>query len=189
VRKKPLDERDAKQLRALGAIIRDSRRGRLNLEELAASAGISAGQLSHIENGTGNPSVEMLIRIAGALDLEVTDLVERQPTAQTHVVRVGQRRHYRVIGMDHDVDLMTPGIRYQLTISYGTIHPGEIRTSTLHRGDTLFYVLKGELEVRKASTTYHLRAYDSLIVAHPFESTAGSEIPVEYLGIFRPEDS
>src|SRR5882757_4897619 len=117
MRKKPLDHRVSEQLGALGVIIRGSRRGRLSLEDLAARAGISAGQLSQIENGTGKPTVEMLIRIAGARDLGVTDLIEPQPAAPTHVVRAGSPRPYRVLGTEHDVHLMTPGLHHQLTMS------------------------------------------------------------------------
>jgi transcriptional regulator with XRE-family HTH domain len=189
MRKKPLDQRDSEQLRALGSVIRDSRRGRLSLEELARRAGVSAGQLSQIENGTGNPSVEMLIRIAAALALGVTDLVERQSAAQTYVVRAGQRRRYRVVGMDHDVHLLTPGIRHQLSASYAVINPGEVWTTESHAGDTLIYVLKGELEIRKANTVYRARAHDSLIVPLPHTMTTASDELVEYIGVFRPEGS
>jgi transcriptional regulator with XRE-family HTH domain len=125
MRRKPLDLLDSAQLRAVGTVIRDTRRGRLSLEELAARAGISAGQLSNIENGTGNPSVEMLIRVTGVLGLSVSDLFEPSPAMQTHVVRASQRRRYRLVSEDRDVDLLTPGIRYQLTVSCAVICPGK----------------------------------------------------------------
>lgn len=184
-----MDQRDSERLRALGMIIRDSRRGRLSLEELAQRAAISAGQLSQIENGTGNPTVEMLIRIAAALDLQVTDLVERQPAEPTYVVRAARRRRYHVLNTDLDVDLLTPGIRHELTASYCLLEPGEVATAELHAGDSLFYVLKGELEVRKGGTTCHLPTHSTIIVSAPHAVTSASDSPVEFVGVFRPEGS
>src|ERR1700691_6729148 len=124
-RKKPLDQEGSDQLRAMGAAIRDTRRGRLSLEELAARAGVSAGQLSHIENGTGNPSVEMLIRIMSVLNLSVNDLFEPNPATWTYVIPAAQRRRYRPLDSTHDVELLTPGIRFQMSVSAVALAPGQ----------------------------------------------------------------
>ena len=189
MRKKPLEQCDADQLSGMGMAIRDSRRGRLSIEELAARAGISAGQLSHIENGTGNPSVEMLIRIMSVLDLSVGDLFERGPVTPTYVVKAGQRRRYRPLDTGHDVDLLTPGIRFQMSVSRGVIRPGESVTSDLYKGDSLFYVLDGQLEIKKADDTYRLGPGDSLLLSLPHTRTAAGNVPAEYIAIFRPGES
>lgn len=44
-------------------------------KQLAAASGVSERYLAHLEAGTGNPSVEMLIAIAGALDLAIVELL------------------------------------------------------------------------------------------------------------------
>jgi DNA-binding XRE family transcriptional regulator len=59
----------------IGAVIRRARAGRYTLAQLARRAGVSSGLLSLIERGLGNPSLETLRRIAGALDLEVVELI------------------------------------------------------------------------------------------------------------------
>lgn len=190
MRKKPLAEQDADQLRVLGSTIRDSRRGRLSLEGLARRANISTGQLSHIENGTGNPSVEMLIRIADALGLDLTDLVEQPPTGQTYVVRAGQRRRYRSPILDHDVDLITPGLRHELSVSYCVRQLGvQVSQRQQPHGGVLYHVLSGELEVKKANAVYRVRAGDSLLLAlpHPLASADGG--PAKFIAVFRPEEA
>jgi len=60
---------------SIGAVIRRSRGGRYTLAQLAQRAGVSSGLLSLIERGRGNPSLETLRRIAGALDVEVVELL------------------------------------------------------------------------------------------------------------------
>jgi transcriptional regulator with XRE-family HTH domain len=189
MRKKPLEQRDADQLSAMGMAIRDSRRGRLSIEELASRAGISAGQLSHIENGTGNPSVEMLIRIMSVLDLSVGDLFEPGPATQTYVIKAGQRRRYRPLSTGHDLDLLTPGIRFQMSVSRGVIRPGESVTSVLYNGDALFYVLDGQVEIRKTDDTYRLGPGDSLLLSLPHTMTGAGDVPAEYIVIFRPGEN
>ena len=189
MRKKPLDRRDSEQLRLVGANIRASRRGRLSLEELADCAGISAGQLSNIENGTGNPTVEMLLKVCSALGIAITDLVEPPPAPGTHVIRASERRRYRMPGMESDVLLLTPGLRHQLSVSLSSMEPGEQRTNDhQHRGDLLIYVLHGELRVDTADGTHKLGAGSSLLFPLPSTVTAGGTARAEFLAAFRPEE-
>jgi XRE family transcriptional regulator, aerobic/anaerobic benzoate catabolism transcriptional regulator len=44
-------------------------------KHLASSAQVSERYLAHLEAGTGNPSIEMLISLAGALDIATADLL------------------------------------------------------------------------------------------------------------------
>ena len=44
-------------------------------KDLAAKVGCSVGALSHIEKGSRQPSVDMLYKIADALDVSVINLV------------------------------------------------------------------------------------------------------------------
>lgn len=51
----------------------------MSLSKLAEKAGISKGYLSNIEAGIKeNPTTEMLDKIANALDVDVSDLFEKQ---------------------------------------------------------------------------------------------------------------
>lgn len=44
-------------------------------KQLAAASAASERYLAHLEAGTGNPSIEMLVAIAGALDIAMVDLL------------------------------------------------------------------------------------------------------------------
>ena len=50
-------------------------RAGMSLRELATSAQVSASTLSNIEAGTGNPGVETLVHVAGALGVPFSELV------------------------------------------------------------------------------------------------------------------
>ncbi len=66
----------------LGAVIRRERRERhLTLKELAGRSALSVVYLSEIERGKKYPSASVLESVAGALRLEVPDLLERLATA------------------------------------------------------------------------------------------------------------
>jgi transcriptional regulator with XRE-family HTH domain len=60
---------------ALGKAIRRARADRYTLAQLSARAGVSAGLLSLIERGRGNPSINTLGAIAGALGVSLPELV------------------------------------------------------------------------------------------------------------------
>lgn len=68
--------------RTLGAVIRRERRERdLTLKELAGRSALSVVYLSEIERGKKYPSASVLENVAGALQLEVPDLLERLAAA------------------------------------------------------------------------------------------------------------
>jgi transcriptional regulator with XRE-family HTH domain len=64
--------------------------GHLSLSELARATGISKATLSGIERGNGNPTVETLAALAGALRVSVGELLEQPELAPVHIVR-GER--------------------------------------------------------------------------------------------------
>lgn len=62
----------------IGTNLRDIRRERgLSQEELAHRAAVHQTYLSGLERGRRNPSVLVLAKIAGALDIDVEELVKR----------------------------------------------------------------------------------------------------------------
>jgi len=64
---------------AVAATVRSLRHGRgLSAEQLAARAGVSKGALVTLENATANPNLATLVRIADALGVSVSTLVERR---------------------------------------------------------------------------------------------------------------
>ena len=62
---------------AMGAVVRRERQERkLTLKELAERSSLSVVYLGEVERGKKYPSASVLERLAGALDLEVSDLLE-----------------------------------------------------------------------------------------------------------------
>jgi XRE family transcriptional regulator, aerobic/anaerobic benzoate catabolism transcriptional regulator len=60
----------------VGARLRSARsKAGLTRKQVATASGASERYLAHLEAGTGNPSVEMLLAIAGALHVAVADLL------------------------------------------------------------------------------------------------------------------
>src|SRR5262245_20193781 len=71
---------DSAVLAAVSAHVRARRQARrLSLDALAARSGVSKGMLVQIENGTTNPSIGTLCRVAAALGASVADLVDAAP--------------------------------------------------------------------------------------------------------------
>ena len=71
------ERKDFDSLRkVVGARLKELRRARgLSQEELADQAGCHRTYVGMIERGEGNPSLEMLSRIAGVLDVEVVEFL------------------------------------------------------------------------------------------------------------------
>jgi transcriptional regulator with XRE-family HTH domain len=78
----------------LGELIRTRRRGRFSLESLARRSGVSAGLLSEIERGMGNPSYITLLKLADALEMEPAEFFRASASqyCDDHLVRVADRQ-------------------------------------------------------------------------------------------------
>jgi transcriptional regulator with XRE-family HTH domain len=142
------------EVERLGRLIRSARGERYSLEALAARSGVSAGLLSQIERGIGNPSFQTLLRVAHALDIPVAELLaggaQRKPESQ-FVVRKHERRHitWPKEGMSWDI-LSVPGQR-EFTALLGRMPPQFRETAFYnprhYRGMVWSHVLKGEVTV------------------------------------------
>lgn len=82
------DEGDAVAL--LGATVKAARKQLdLSVQGLAQRAGVSLGLVSQLERGLGNPSLHSIQRLASALGISVTRLLE-PPAEELVVVRAGR---------------------------------------------------------------------------------------------------
>jgi len=62
--------------RDIGRRVREEReKAGLSLAQLAAASGLTKAYLVRLENQTGNPSIEVVVQIAEALDLTAADLL------------------------------------------------------------------------------------------------------------------
>lgn len=177
---------DAELSLALGETVRSARRllG-LTVEALAMRSGVSTGALSQLERGHGNPSLQTLQRLAGALGLPVVRLLQGATPPDHLVVRADQRPRLPSTSDDpRDVevlrDLLTPsGGRLQVIRS--EVPPGFSNEGRFYRhlGQECVVVLSGCLRVNVGQEVADLSPGDAITydctVAHwwsnPWEET------------------
>ncbi|MFP7760043.1 helix-turn-helix domain-containing protein [Marisediminicola sp. LYQ85] len=161
-----MDDGNDALARAIGDRVRDARTTRrLTLDQVAASAGVSRRMLVNVEQGSANPSIGTLLRLAGALGVGLPALVE-PPRAETlSVVRDG----------DAPTLWSTPAGGYgRLVASAGShdvtelwewmLAPGDARESDSHSPGTreLIHVLEGSITVTADGRRVTLAAGDAV---------------------------
>jgi transcriptional regulator with XRE-family HTH domain len=153
-------------VRTLGLRVRELRLDRrLTLEELAGRAQVSAGLLSQLERGQGNPSFNTLVQIAHALAIPVTDLFPPQ-TPGSPIVRAANRQLLSIHGLAEGGTnyLLTPGNGSPLEAVLVEVPPGHSTQDTpfVHDGDEFGFILEGQQEVHLEGMTYTLEAGDAI---------------------------
>ena len=182
------------QLRAIaiGGQVR-SLRHKLDLTaaELAEQAGLSAGMLSKIENGTVSASVESLDALARALNVPLTSFFasyEEKRDCSFVPASHGVLIERRGTKAGHQYELLGHSISGEIVVEpYLITLTKEAKPYTLfqHAGVEFIYMLTGRVLYRHADKTYPLAPGDSL-----FFNSAGlhgpeelTELPMTYLSI------
>jgi transcriptional regulator with XRE-family HTH domain len=136
-----------------------------NQGEVAHKAGISTSMLSQIERGAAAPSVDTLVAVCMALELDVADLFRRiAPEAPLRIHHRGKR-----------LFTGSRGVRYeQLSQSADASHPAEMLLLEIapgkqagisdngHEGVEMGYVLSGNATLIVNGTEYGLTSGDSV---------------------------
>jgi transcriptional regulator with XRE-family HTH domain len=137
------------------------------MRELATKVGCTESMISKIESGRVVPSLPMLQRLVGALDRDLASFFGTDPNLPVMVLRYGQRQtaHSDPIRQGSLVSherLVPFGAGNLLE---GNIHvidaQGANSNPITHQGETLGYVIEGQLELTIDDTLYTLRARDS----------------------------
>jgi transcriptional regulator with XRE-family HTH domain len=163
----------------------------LTVAELGAAAGISAGMLSKIENGTISPSLGTLDALAKALNVPITRLfAESDERRDCSFVKAGAgvRIERRGTKAGHLYDLLghslggSIGVEpYLITLAENAVPYTHFR----HAGVELIYMLSGKVRYRHGDRTYLMEPGDALF----FDAAArhGPEdliqVPMHYLSI------
>ena len=147
--------REIKRLRKLRA---------WTLEQLASASEVSAGLLSQVERGQGNPSFNTLVQVAHALGIPVARLVTGEQLSSP-VVRREDRRQLS-LGNDKLVlaEMLTPRLDGALEAIRVVTEPGYSTEDTpfAHEGEEFGIVLEGTHAVTVGGSRYVLRAGDSI---------------------------
>src|SRR5438128_8864171 len=79
----------------------------LSLRDLAERSGVSAPMLSQVERGETSPTLQVASRIAGGLELRLSQLLRLDEQGVVSIVRAGERR--RGGGASgHAFEILTP---------------------------------------------------------------------------------
>src|SRR5213596_2483560 len=97
----------------------------LSLRDLSDRSGVSAPMLSQVERGETSPTLAVAARIAGGLELTLSQLLRLDEDRHVVVVRRGERRKRRRSG--HRVEELTPPLPGQRAdVSRHRLDPGAV---------------------------------------------------------------
>jgi transcriptional regulator with XRE-family HTH domain len=149
----------------LGRAIRTARQKRgWTLRELGAHAGVSVSQLSHVERGASDPSLDTLRDLAEALGTTPFMLMAGTPT-QSRLVRAGTGTRLALPGSDVEFELMTPSLDRSFEVARFTLRPGgrSLREARGHPGDEAVVILSGSARFEIGDEMYVLYPGDLLM--------------------------
>src|SRR5437763_8502828 len=105
----------------------------LSLRDLAERSGVSAPMLSQVERGETSPTLQVAERIAGGLELRLSQLLRLDEDGAVAIVRRSERRKGAATRSGHRYEILTPplpGQRAELSC-----HPLAAGAVTGGRGD------------------------------------------------------
>jgi transcriptional regulator with XRE-family HTH domain len=188
----PTDLRPRSVEEEIGIAVRRLRKGHdLTVSELGAAAGISAGMLSKIENGTISPSLSTIGALAKALNVSIASLfAESDERRDCSFVKAGEglRIDRRGTKAGHLYDLLGHSLAGNIGVEPFLItlrRDAQPYTNFRHAGVEFLYMLSGKVRYRHADRTYLLEPGDALF----FDAAARHgpeqliEAPMEYLSI------
>ena len=163
----------------------------IRIRELAERVGCAESMISKIENGKVAPSLAMLQRLVEALnrdlssffgtDINSPGLVQKQgerPISQTDAIRGGAGVSYERLVPFAAGNLLEGNIH--------RIEPGGEKVDQItHQGETLGYVIEGELELSIDNTLYRLSTGDSFFfknhLTNSYRNTGTSLVRIIYV--------
>ncbi|MEB0112495.1 cupin domain-containing protein [Variovorax sp. RTB1] len=137
------------------------------MRELANKVGCTESMVSKIESGRVVPSLPMLQRLVEALGRDLASFFGSDPNSPALVMRVGQR-----LITNTDPIRQGFGVSYERLVPFGAgnllegnihvVEPDAKKHDPItHQGETLGYLLEGQLELTVEKTSYSLAVGDS----------------------------
>jgi XRE family transcriptional regulator, regulator of sulfur utilization len=154
---------------------------RLSLRDLAERSGVSAPMLSQVERGETSPTLSIAARIAGGLDLSLSQLLRLDEGGAVTVVRASERAAGGARSRGHSYEVLTPprpGQRAE--VSLHVLEPGSLTAGEddppMHEPGAreTAVVLEGAIRLHCDGHTHDLDQGDSVTfdsdLAHRFEN-------------------
>ena len=163
------DADEQRTVETLGTAVREARkRLGLSVQSLSEKAGVSFGLVSQLERGLGNPSLQSLQRLAGALGIPVAQLLDEPAVPLAVVTRA--KRHIMPAPADAPAhqraerELLTPRGESMLQLIRSTLPPGFTNEASpfRHIGTETVTVESGVLIVCQADRRVELHAGDTV---------------------------
>lgn len=139
----------------------------IRMRDLAEKVGCTESMISKLESGRAVPSLAMLQRLVEALDRDMASFFGSDINSPAIVLRMGQRPVLLTDPLREG-----PGVKYERLVPFGAgnllecnVHiveaGGSKNDPITHQGETIGYVLEGQLELTIDTTVYSLAAGDS----------------------------
>jgi transcriptional regulator with XRE-family HTH domain len=158
----------------------------LSLRDLAERSGVSAPMLSQVERGETSPTLAVATRIAGGLELTLSQLLRLDEGGAVSVVRAGERLRGGSGRRGHAYEVVTPPLPGQRAeVAFHTLAPG---AATGGPGDPPMHepgarettvVLDGVLRLLCDGESHDLEAGDAVTfdadLPHHFENPNDSD--------------
>lgn len=151
-----------------GEILRTVRERRgITLKTVAAKIGVSESLISQIERNKVSPSVDTLISIADALEIDLEYLFrDYKRTKQVTIVRPEERSRRSLEGVtyEHLTTMSDPTDLHPLEALMLTLEPGASRGDREfgHKGKELGVILSGEADLVYGDSSYALSSGDCI---------------------------
>ena len=167
---------------AIGPRVRALREGmRMSLRDLAERSGVSAPMLSQVERGETSPTLSVAARIAGGLDLSLSQLLRLDEGGAVTVVRAGERAAGGARVRGHSYEVLTPPLPGQRAeVSLHMLKPGALTATEedppMHEPGAreTAVVLEGTLRLHCDGASHDLDEGDSVTfdsdLPHRFEN-------------------
>jgi transcriptional regulator with XRE-family HTH domain len=139
----------------------------IRMRELAEKVGCTESMISKLESGRVVPSLPMLQRLVDALDRDLASFFGSDPNSPGIIQRAGERS----VAMTDPIRKGT-GISYERLVPFGAgnllecnihvIEPNGAKQDPItHQGETVGYIIEGQLELTVETTLYKLAEGDS----------------------------
>lgn len=158
-------------------------------QEIADLCGFTKGMLSKIENGKVIPSLATLSKVAKALGVKVSTLLENEGNKLTAISSNAYEDPSKFIATDKGYSIFAAAADYtdkKMQPIFVTVREEEMKKHLLtHEGEEFIYVIKGEMTLRVANTDYILKTGESVyfdsLQPHGLQQVKGE---VHYLNMF-----
>jgi len=156
----------------------------LSLRDLAERSGVSAPMLSQVERGETSPTLQVAARIAGGLELRLSQLLRLDEGGSVTIVRTGEGRRGGADG--HRYEILSPPLpglraelsRHRLAPGAATGGPGDPPMHEPGSRETAV-VEAGTVELHVDGQAHRLRAGDTVTfdadLPHHFENPGKEE--------------